>query len=108
MMNPATELHDGKAAAAFLAAGIGSFFLGLMTCLSENIKAVENVLNMYNPVGALTGKTIVAILAWLISWAILNGIWKDRPMDAARVLPATYILIALGLLGTFPPFFDLL
>ncbi len=108
MMNPATEPHDGKAAAALLAAGIGSFSLGVMTSLSEGIHAVENALNFYNPVGALTGKTIIAILVWLVSWAILKGVWKDRPMDAAKVLPVTYILIILGLLGTFPPFFDLL
>jgi hypothetical protein len=69
---------------------------------------VENVLNLYNPVGALTGKTSIAILAWLVSWAILYSMWKNRPLDAAKVLPVTYILIALGLLGTFPLFFDLL
>jgi peptidoglycan biosynthesis protein MviN/MurJ (putative lipid II flippase) len=108
MMNPATEQPNGLAAAALLAAGIGSFFLGFMTSLSEGIHSVETALNWYNPTGALTGKTIIAILAWWVSWAILAAIWKNRTIGIGKVLTATYILIALGLLGTFPLFFDLL
>jgi hypothetical protein len=107
-MNKPTEQPNGKAAAALLAAGIGSFFLGLMTSLSEGIHAVENALNFYNPVGALSGKTSIAILAWLVSWAILAGMWKDRPVDIGKVFKVTYILIALGLVATFPLFFGLL
>jgi hypothetical protein len=108
MMNQPTEQPDGKAAAALLAAGIGCFILGLATSLSEGIHAVENALNFYNPVGALSGKTSIAILAWLVSWAILASMWKNRPIDVGKVLKATYILIALGLVGTCPLFFNLL
>jgi len=108
MMNQATEQPNGLAAAALLAAGIGCFVMGLITSLSEAIKAFGDALNWYNPVGALTGKTLIAILAWGVAWAILAGMWKNRPMDMGKKLKTTYILIGLGLLGTFPEFFDLL
>ena len=96
------------AAAAFVSAGIGCLAMGIATDLSEGIKAVENAFNLYNPVGALTGKTWIAIFVWLVSWAILSSMWKDRTMAVGKVLKITYVLIALGLLATFPEFFDLL
>ena len=108
MTNQANEQTEGCAAAAFVAAGIGCFALGVTTCLSESIKAVENAFNWYNPVGALTGKTWIAIFVWVISWAILGSMWKNRTMAVGTVVKVTYVLIALGILGTFPEFFDLL
>jgi len=102
------ELKNGPAAAIILAAGIGSFILGLMTSLSEGSKTVEHLLNWYDPVGPLVGKTLVAIMFWLVAWAILGSQWKNREVDFDRVFKATLILIALGLVGTFPLFFGLL
>ena len=107
-MNQQAEGKKGLIAAAMLAAGIGSFVLGLMTSLSEGIHPVENALNFYNPVGALTGKTWIAIAFWLISWAVLAGKWRNQAVDFGKVYNITLILVALGLLGTFPLFFDLL
>ncbi len=57
--------------------------------------------------GNLTGKTWMAILAWLISWAILANKWGDQKVDFGKIYKATLILVGLGLLATFPPFFDL-
>lgn len=108
MVDQQSELNNGPAAAAILAAGIGGFFLGLITSLAEAIKAVENVLNFYNPVGPLTGKTWVAIALWLVAWAVLGSQWRNRTVDFGKVYKITLILIALGLLGTFPLFFNLL
>jgi peptidoglycan biosynthesis protein MviN/MurJ (putative lipid II flippase) len=108
MMNQQSEIKNGLIAAAMLAAGIGCLFLGIMTSLSEAIHPVGNALNWYNPVGALTGKTIVAIVLWLVSWAILASKWRDQEVDFGKVYMGTLILVALGLLGTFPLFFGLL
>lgn len=108
MMNQQSEASNGPIAAAMLAAGIGCFFLGLMTDLSESIKAVENILTFSNPVGALSGKTIVAIVLWLVSWVILAGKWRNQEVNFGKVYNATLILVALGILMTFPVFFDLL
>src|SRR5690242_21953425 len=97
----------GPAAAALVSAGIGSFALGFMICATEASKGFKNWANWYNPVGPLSGKTGMAILAWLVAWAILTLLWKDRAPNFRTVTLLTMILIALGFLGSFPPFFDL-
>ena len=98
---------NGIAAAAILAAGIASFSFGLVVCLSENIKAVEKFLTFSRPVGALSGKTDVALAVWLVSWFILTVMWKRRQVSFRKVFAIAIVLTLLGLLGTFPPFFDM-
>ena len=43
-MNPQAEAKNGAPTAAMLAAGIGCLVLGLMTILSEHIRAFEQFL----------------------------------------------------------------
>lgn len=100
------EQPVGEAAAAILAAGVGAFAMGLMTILAE-IPVIKDALNFYNPVGPLSGKTTVAVIVWLVSWAALYFLWKGKEIPFPRVFTATLILIALGVLGTFPIFFGL-
>jgi hypothetical protein len=71
--------------------------------LSEGLK---NALNWWNPAGPLTGKTIVGVLAWLISWAILHFLWKDKEVDFNKTFIITLVLIGLGFIFTFPPVFE--
>jgi hypothetical protein len=108
MMNQQPEINDGLVAAAMLAGGIGSFFLGLITSLAQGSKALGNLLNFYDPVGPLGGKTLVTIALWLVCWAILSTKWRNQPVNFGKIYRATLILVALGLVGTFPLFFDLL
>jgi len=108
MANQQTEGNNGLIAAAMLAAGIGCFFLGLMTDLSEAIKAVENLFTFSKPVGALSGKTIIAYVIWFVSWGILASKWKDQSVNFGKIYKITLVLVALGFLLTFPEFFDLL
>jgi hypothetical protein len=107
MMNQQSE-NNGPIVAAMLAAGIGCFFLGLNTSLAQGSKAIGNMLNFYNPVGPLGGKTIVALVIWLVAWGILASKWQDQSVDFGKIYKVTLILVALGVLGTFPLFFDLL
>jgi len=107
MMNQQSE-NNGPIVAAMLAAGIGSFVLGLMICLAQGSKAFGGILNFYDPVGPLSGKTIVAVVAWLVAWAVLASKWKDQSADFGKIYNVTLILVGLGLLGSFPLFFDLL
>src|SRR4051812_37189182 len=56
---------NGPAAAAFLACGVGSAVLGLAIVLVEASPGhVKSWLNFYDPVGPLSGKTIVAVVAF--------------------------------------------
>jgi hypothetical protein len=105
MMNQQAE-NNGPIVAAMLAAGIGCLVLGLMTCLAEASKAIGGILNFYDPVGPLSGKTIVAVVAWLVAWAIFGAKWKEQPADFGKIFKVTLVLVALGLLGTFPVFFQ--
>jgi hypothetical protein len=108
MMNQQSEANNGPIIAAMLSAGIGSLVLGLMICLAQGSKAIGNILNFYDPVGPLSGKTIVAVVAWLVAWAVLASKWKDQSADFGKVYKVTLMLVGLGLLGSFPVFFDLL
>ena len=98
-------LKNGKAAAALLAGGIGSFAVGLMTVLAEASPAIKTFLTFSVPVGPLSGKTIVGVILWLVSWAVLGLLWKDKDVDLNKIIMAAFVLLGLALLFTFPPFF---
>jgi hypothetical protein len=52
----------GKALAALVAAGIGCAALGVLTTLAELSPRLKNVLNIYDPVGPLSGKPTVPVI----------------------------------------------
>lgn len=99
-------LTNGPAAAAILASSIGSLALGFFTTLAQAIIPMKDALNFYNPAGPLSGKTAVAVVVWLVAWAVFHTRWKHTQVDFPKVFVVTLILIALGLLGTFPLFFE--
>ena len=105
MMKQQAE-NNGSIVAAMLAAGIGCFVYGLLICLAEASKAIGGILNLYDPVGPLSGKTTVAVVVWLIAWAVLGSKWKDQAADFGKMYKVTLVLVALGLLGSFPVFFQ--
>ena len=101
------ELPNGPVAAALLAGGIGSATVGLMTVLAEASLPIKNALNWWNPAGPLTGKTLVGVIVFFVSWVVLHFIYKDKEVNFNRFSTIALILLGLGLLMTFPPFFDL-
>ena len=104
-----TRVATGEAAAAFLAGGIGCFVLGLLVTLAEmpSLVALKNGLNWSNPVGPLSGKTGVAIIAFLVAWAVAHFTMKNKDVNLKTYVIVAGVLTALGFLLTFPPFFDL-
>jgi len=100
------ERPTGPVAAAVLATGIGPFVLGLLTTLNEASTGVHDFLEFDEDVGPLSGKTIVAGIAYFASWAILHGLWRRQNPALRPILIATAVLIVLGILGTFPTFFQ--
>jgi hypothetical protein len=98
---------EGKALAAIVAAGVGSAAVGMLTTLAEVSPGLKNVLNFYDPVGPLSGKTTVAVIVWLITWYALARRWGVRPPVMRSALVATFVLIGVGFVGTFPLFFEL-
>jgi hypothetical protein len=107
-MKPATtELPNGPAAAALLAGGIGAATFGVITLFSEIVAPFGNALNWINPVGPLSGKSILGTVAFFGSWAVLGSMWKGKEMDFNRIATIAIALLVLGLITTFPPFWHL-
>ena len=100
------ERATGPVAAAVLAAGIGAFVLGLLTTLNEASTSVHDFLEFDEDVGPLSGKTVIAVIAYLASWAILHALWRGKNPVLRSILIATAVLVGLGILGTFPTFFQ--
>lgn len=103
-----TSLPNGPGAAAVLAAGIGSFALGLFAVLADKVSSLKTWTNFYNPTGPLSGVTTCAIFAWLATWAILQMRWRGREVRFAPIRTIALVLLGIGILLTFPPFADLL
>jgi hypothetical protein len=94
-------------AATLLAAGVGCLAMGVVTTLSEASKPVADLLNLYNPVGPLSGKSLVAIVVWLLAWATLHRLAQGRRINVNRWLLGSLVCVGIGLVATFPLFFDL-
>src|SRR5512143_2123707 len=96
-------IKNGPAAAALLAGGIASVAYGIIIVLSEGIPAFGTALNWYNPAGPLSGKTTLAVIIWLILWAILGNQWKDKDVNFQSTSTTALVLLVVGFLLTIPP-----
>jgi hypothetical protein len=97
---------EGPISAAVIAAGIGAFALGLVTTLAEASTSFKDWLQWSDDVGPLSGKTILAVIVWLVAWGVLHIVLRTRPYETRRALIIALVLIALGVIGTFPTFFE--
>ena len=100
------ELANGAAVASFLAAGIGAFAVGFIVILNEAGLFVAPAL--YAPAGGVSGRTTLAAVIWLIGWAVLHSLWRNRQIESRGVHVLSVILIGLGIVLTLPPVWKLL
>jgi len=103
----APDKPEGPIVAAILAGGIGSLALGVFTTLAEASTSIKEWLDWNSDVGPLSGKTVMAVVVWLVSWAILHAVYRNREAETRQALTIALVLIGLGVLGTFPTFFQL-
>lgn len=96
---------NGAVLAAFVAAGIGAFAMGLVVILNE--VGLFAAPALYGPAGGVSGRTTIAAAIWLAAWAVLHNRWKGRRIEPGREYAVTLGLIGLGLLLTFPPVWGL-
>lgn len=104
--NDPKPLASRPAAAAMIAAGIGALMLGILTTGAAISEGLKDALNFWPPSGSLTGKTIIALISWLISWGALSTSWIDEDYDLRKALLITLVLLALGVILTFPLVFE--
>lgn len=99
--------RDGPAAAAMLAAGIGSLVLAVLVVVAEANESFKESLAYSDRVGPLSGKTIWAVVAFAVSWLVLGIVLRRRDVDLGKVAIITSVLVGLALIGTFSPFFEM-
>src|ERR671910_1276033 len=100
------EKPNGPVVAAMLAAGLGAFVLGALTTIAEASESFGESLQYVDRVGPLSGKTLIATGAFIVSWAALAVGLRHRDVEWKPVIWATGLLVVLGLVGTFPTFFQ--
>ena len=96
----------GQVAAVFLAAGIGALVLGILTTLAEANESFKSWLEWSTSVGSLSGKTIIAVIAFVVAWVVLGIGLRGRNPKPSTVFTWTALLVAVGLVLTFPTFFQ--
>lgn len=104
--NQDTNIQTGSISAAIISSGIGSMFIGFMTTGAVLSSGLKDFLNLWNPAGPLTGKTTMGVIAWLVSWFILNSIMKNKEYDLGKAFKITMILLGIGVVFTFPLVFE--
>lgn len=103
----AVSKPNGPAVAVVIATGIGALVLGIFTLLSEASESVHEFLEFSERVGPLSGKTVFGAGAFLLSWGGLHFALRDREVDWRPVITVFLVLLAVALVLTFPPFFQL-
>jgi len=100
------DLPSGPAAALVLAGGIAVFCMGLVTTLSEASTGIGSALEWNDRVGSLSGKTLITVIVFAAAWVLLHMLWRRANPPLRTITIASVALIALGLIGTFPTFFQ--
>ncbi|MGH2580291.1 MAG: hypothetical protein ACRDHK_00235 [Actinomycetota bacterium] len=100
------ERPFGPAAAVFLAAGIGALVLGILTTLAEANESFKSWLEWSTSVGSLSGKTIIAVIAFVVAWAVFGIGLRGKNPKPIGIFILTAVLVAVGLVLTFPTFFQ--
>jgi hypothetical protein len=96
----------GPVAAVFLGAGVGALVLGILTTLAEANVSFKSWLEWSTSVGPLSGKTIIAVIAFVVAWVALGFGLRGKNPKPSTVFTWTAVLVAVGLVLTFPTFFQ--
>jgi hypothetical protein len=96
---------EGPVVAVLVAAGIGALVLGILTVWAEASVGFKDSLAYNDRVGPLSGKTIWAAVAFVVSWVVLTLALRRRRVDLMKATVVSVVLLGLGYLGTFSPFF---
>ena len=98
---------NGGIAAAIIAAGIACAVLGLLVIGAAASPLVSQWLTFYEPTGPLSGKAIVSVVVYLVVWPNLHYRLRDKQVDLYKAFMITVALVAIGVVGTFPPVYQI-
>jgi hypothetical protein len=103
LLQPGVLAYPSRDGGSVVAHGLG------MSVNGQDYREVGLLMapSLYGPAGGVTGRTAFATIVWLIAWGVLHARWKARRIAPGRVLTTTLILVAAGVLATFPPVWGL-
>jgi hypothetical protein len=99
---------DGRVAATITAPGVGCAAFGIAVVLAESVSTVKQLLTLSTAVGPLSGKAVVAVVIYPVVWLVLHAALRNSQPKITTVSRWTTVLLTIGLLGTFPPFYGLI
>jgi hypothetical protein len=99
---------DGRVAATIIAAAVGCAAFGIAVVLAESISMIKQLFTLSTAVGPLSGKAVAAVAIYPIAWMVLHAALRKSQTKITTVRRWTIILMTIGLLGTFPPFYGLI
>lgn len=80
--------------------------MGLVTTLAAASTGIADGLKWNDRVGPLSGNTLITVIVFAAAWALLHTLWRRSNPPLRPITTATIVLIVLGLVGTFPTFFQ--
>jgi len=98
---------NGPVMAIMLAGGLGAAALGLTTTLGEAFAQVQSAFAWWAPAGPLTGVALTSVFVFFVAWAALHSMFRGKDVRSSWAIVVSFVLLGLGLIGTFPPFYDL-
>ena len=104
----------GEAVAALLAAGIAMLTLALVNQFTAGSPTfntwVHGIGKPWMPgaagIGPYSGKETLAVVAWLVSWAILHPALRARELALSRGLVVFLVMVAVATTFIWPPVFE--
>lgn len=97
---------DGPVVAALFAMGIGVVAYGVFVILAEVSASFAKFETLNASVGPLSGKTTFGVLVWLVAWVLLHVTLAKKPFELKKAFTWSMVLVATGILFTFPIFFQ--
>jgi len=104
----ASAARVGKCQAALIAAAIGSLALSVAHLMAEVSSGIKSALELNKALGPYSGKMAVAVILWLVSWAILSPLLSRQRLEMKSVLYFFIFIMALATLLVYPPFIHII
>lgn len=111
--SPRDGKTDGANVAAYLAAAVAVFLLGLVQTgyelYPEFQPTVKKAGTAWLPddaaksIGPYSGKETITVVGWVLSWAILHLSLRGRRFDVRSSFAAAMTLLAVGVILLWPP-----
>jgi hypothetical protein len=105
---PPSQKVDGGVAATIIAAGVGCAAFGIAVVLAESVSTIKQLLTLSSAVGPLSGKAVAALVVYPVVWLVLHAALRKSQTKITTIGGWTIVFVAIGLLGTFPPFYGLI